>query len=233
MATSRPRARVDVRRFASRVPAKDEARGHSHESHHVGPNQGGATPGSGPGTLERMVHDRPGSEFLASRPTAKADVQLPPKSVALMPNASRTARTQPACGDMSAWGASRPRCSSRAVRNARGRWDSCRRGPSRKLTLPMIADPGHHVAITFGSKFRAITRAITHGQSGVITVNRGWSRERTPVPVKRKHAGHRPMTCCFSGGQGRGRTADLPIFSRSSKPVFANGSRRTRRPAAQ
>jgi hypothetical protein len=135
-----------------------------------------------------------------------------------MPNASRTVRIQPACGDMSAWGASRPRCSSRAVRNARGRWDSCRRGPSRKLTLPMIADPGHHVAITFGSKFRAITRAITHGQSGVITVNRGRSRERTPVPVKHKHAGHRPMTCCFSGGQGWGRTADLPIF-RTSKGV--------------
>jgi len=66
-----------------------------------------------------------------------------------------------------------------------------------------------------GSKFRAITRAITHGQPGVITVNRGRARERTPVAEEHKHAGHTSMTCRFSGGQGRGRTADLPIFSRS------------------
>jgi hypothetical protein len=99
---------------------------------------------------------------------------------------------------------------------------TCSGGPKPKPTF----DPqglSHHVespdhpARAFGSKFRAITRAITHGPSGVITVSRGRSRERTPVAQKHKHAGHRPMTCCFSGGQGRGRTADLPIFSRSSR----------------
>jgi hypothetical protein len=68
---------------------------------------------------------------------------------------------------------------------------------------------------TFGSKFRAITRAITHGQSGVITVNRGRSQGRKQIPWKHKLAGHGLMTCGFGGGQGRGRTADLPIFSRS------------------
>ena len=79
----------------------------------------------------------------------------------------------------------------------------------------MSADRGPNVAKAFGSKFRAITRAITHGQLGVITVSRGRSRERMPVDQKHKHAGHRPMTCCVSGGQGRGRTADLPIFRRT------------------
>ena len=76
-------------------------------------------------------------------------------------------------------------------------------------------DLGYHPARAFGSKFRAITRAITHGPSGVITVSRGRSRERTTVAQTDKGAGHRPMTCGDGGGQGRGRTADLPIFSRS------------------
>jgi hypothetical protein len=75
-----------------------------------------------------------------------------------------------------------------------------------------LQDLEHHPARAFGSKFRAITRAITHGQLGVITVSGGRSPERTPVPQRHKRPGHRLMTCCSSGGQGRGRAADLPIF---------------------
>jgi hypothetical protein len=91
-----------------------------------------------------------------------------------------------------------------------------------------LQDLGHQRPRAFGSKFRAITRAITHGQLGVITVSRGRSRERTPVPQTYKRAGHRLMTCRYSGGQGRGRTADLPIFSRR----FGTGTGQWSRPVA-
>jgi hypothetical protein len=83
---------------------------------------------------------------------------------------------------------------------------------------------------TFGSKFRAITRAITHGQSGVITVNGGRSQRRKPISWKHKLAGHGLMTCEFGGGQGRGRTADLPIFSRSCRTDTRRWSRQPRTP---
>jgi hypothetical protein len=66
--------------------------------------------------------------------------------------------------------------------------------------------------------FRAITRAITPGQSGGFTVTRGQSTEGDAVRRRDKTAGQRLLTCGLGGGQGRGRTADLPIF-RPNWPV--------------
>ena len=70
-------------------------------------------------------------------------------------------------------------------------------------------------ARAFGSKFRAITRAITLGQSGDITVTRGQSSNGNVARQNDKTAGQRLLTCGFRGGQGRGRTADLPIFRKN------------------
>jgi hypothetical protein len=63
-------------------------------------------------------------------------------------------------------------------------------------------NPGHHIVRAFASKFRAISRAITHGQGGVIKVTRGRSLELTPVPQKHKRPGHRPVTCGFVVARG-------------------------------
>ena len=62
--------------------------------------------------------------------------------------------------------------------------------------------------------FRAITRAITPGQSGGSTVTHGRSREGTWLHQTDKTAAQRWSDLRLRGGQGRGRTADLPIFSR-------------------
>ena len=71
---------------------------------------------------------------------------------------------------------------------------------------------GRHVPRAFGSKFRAITRAITRSLSGDIGHSRSveqWERS----PPNDKTRGQRLLTCGFRGGQGRGRTANLLIFS--------------------
>lgn len=52
-----------------------------------------------------------------------------------------------------------------------------RKHPSAVVRVRFIEDEKQHDARTFRSKFRAITRAITHGQSGVFTVIRGHSSE--------------------------------------------------------
>jgi hypothetical protein len=96
------------------------------------------------------------------------------------------------------------------------------------------------VEVRIDGATRAITRAITPGQWGVVTVTRGRSTEGTTARQGDKTAGQRLLTCGLGGGQGRGRTADLPIFSPSLvlhphrgqiPPSHALGDRRQESPA--
>ena len=80
-------------------------------------------------------------------------------------------------------------------------------------------------ARTCESKFRAITRAITLGQPGGFTVTRGRSTQEQAVHRNDKTAGQKALTCGFRGGQGRGRTADLPIFRKKRVAVCQSNSR--------
>ena len=78
-----------------------------------------------------------------------------------------------------------------------------------------LRDLGHQRPRAFGSKFRAITRAITHGQLGVITVSRGRSRERTPVPQPRSTRQY------FTGGSRLSRGQRTQFCSgRDGQPVW-------------
>ena len=67
---------------------------------------------------------------------------------------------------------------------------------------------------SFGSTFRAITRAIIPGHPGEVTAAHGRSKEWDARHRRDKAAGQRRSDLRMCGGQGRGRTADLPILGR-------------------
>ena len=103
---------------------------------------------------------------------------------------------------------------ARRRRRLAGVWSraSCRFARVESLPCEDLLDLGHYVARAFGSKFRAITRAITPGHPGEVMVTHGRSKEGDALHPRDKAAGQRPSDLQFCGGQGRGRTADLPIF---------------------
>jgi hypothetical protein len=113
-------------------------------------------------------------------------------------------------------------------------WQECGRAPaagspeSRAFPCEDLLDLGHYVARAFGSKFRAITRAITPGHPGEVMVTHGPSKEGDALHPRDKAAGQRPSDLQFCGGQGRGRTADLPISPRTVCESRASRARVTR-----
>jgi hypothetical protein len=106
-------------------------------------------------------------------------------------------------------------------------WQDCGRAPaagspeSRAFPCEDLLDLGHYVARAFGSKFRA----ITPGHPGEVMVTHGPSKEGDALHPRDKAAGQRPSDLQFCGGQGRGRTADLPIFSWSYETGIRQWSR--------
>ena len=88
------------------------------------------------------------------------------------------------------------------------------------------ASPGHsprpkedQLGATLDVRFVQHLTAI-EGDSWSLTVTRP---SVACEPGTDETAGHRAVICGFGGGQGRGRTADLPIFSRTLVPTELPG----------
>jgi hypothetical protein len=71
-----------------------------------------------------------------------------------------------------------------------------------------------------GKSFGSTFRAITPGHPGGVTATHGRSKKWDARHRRDKAAGQRRSDLRMCGGQGRGRTADLLIFSRSFRISF-------------
>src|SRR5674476_1110773 len=105
-----------------------------------------------------------------------------------------------------------PRATGAGIRGpiARGRrclagvWSraSCRFARVKSLPCEDLLDLGHYVARAFGSKFRAITRAITPGHPGEGMVTHGPSRKGTRSTLETKPQARGHLTCSYVVARG-------------------------------